>query len=77
MDCKELDCTTINKIFKCKLFQEYDAHYKSYYNTKHSMFILRLWKDFINKGIICINDNYIITGQKKWLLAKIKYGCKK
>ncbi len=40
----------------------------------------RVWEDFIKSkdlGVICLshfNDEYIIIDEKKWLLAKIKYG---
>lgn len=51
-------------------------HFRNeYFSNKNN-----LWKTFIDSkdlGVICLsylNDEYRIVDEKKWLLAKIKYG---
>jgi len=56
-------------------------HFRNeYYSNKNNLFKNDIWNNFIeckDLGVICLshfNDEYIIIDEKKWLLAKIKYG---
>ena len=58
------------------IMNEWNGFYYKHCQSSNS----ELWKDFIeslNLGVVCINshnDIYKITDEKKWFLAKIKYG---